>query len=71
MSRNTFGVDGELTIFFGYLIFLELRPGKCGFQLFLQTVLIGNNGCTGVTLDTKPPFMEMIRVFLEQAIMAS
>ena len=49
MGRNTFGVDGESAIFFAYLIFLELRPGKCGFQFFLQTVLIGNNGCTGVT----------------------
>ena len=49
MGRNTFGVDGESAIFFAYLIFLELRPGKCGFQFFLQTVLIGNNGCTGVS----------------------
>lgn len=73
MGRNTFGVDGESAIFFAYLIFLELRLGKCGFQLFLQTVLIGTMvvQVSHIALDTKPPFMEIIRVFLEQAIMAS
>lgn len=73
MSRNTFGVDGELTIFFGYLIFLELRPGKCGSSFFFRPSSSGTMvvQVSHIALDTKPPFMEMIRVFFEQAIMAS
>ncbi len=47
MSRNTFGVDGAATIFFGYLIFLELRPGKA--DCFPFKIVLIENGRTGVT----------------------
>ena len=48
MCRNTFGIDGQGSIFFGYFIFLQFCLGKCCFQSFLQTVFCRDHRVAGV-----------------------
>ena len=48
MSRNTFGIDGQSSLFFGYFIFLQFCLGKCCFQSFFQSLFCRDHGITGV-----------------------